>query len=322
MLVLACSAALCFSGTPARARGHVAVGVYVGPANPTGVARFERWQGSRVQLAVDFLAQDDWSKIERPTWWLSRWRRSSSRRWRLLLGVPLFPRNQPDLAGGAAGRYDEHFRRLGRTLVRFGRADAILRLGWEFNDPYSPWYAGAVPNGPLLFADYWRRIVRALRSVAHEDFRFVFNPTSGPGGFPADLAWPGAAYVDYVGVDIYDFAAATAQLPQERWKSFVDQDHGLAHWLGFARAHHRPLALPEWGLLAGPGGGGDDPYFVWAMYRWLKTSNIVFAAYFNYGRSSLATGGLPLGAAVYRGLWGGIDHNSGSQRIPALDGRE
>ncbi len=46
---------------------------------------------------------------------------------------------------------------------------------------------------------YFRHIVTTMRSVPGAAFRFVWNPTSGPEPEAAQNAYPGDAYVDYVG---------------------------------------------------------------------------------------------------------------------------
>jgi hypothetical protein len=208
------------------------------------------------------------------------------RGYRLILGVPMIPTRdgQPagTLAGGAAGMHDAEFKTLARTLVRYGESNAILRLGWEFN---APWYAWAVTDSSsaAAYATYFRRIVDAMRSVPGAAFRFVWNPEPGPTSFDLARAYPGDAYVDYVGLDVYDQVWDVAPDPTSAWTYYVGEGNGLRWLSSFAAAHHKPVAIPEWGLaIRSDGHGlGDDPAFVAHMAGWFTTHNVAFSSYFN-----------------------------------------
>jgi hypothetical protein len=125
--------------------------------------------------------------------------------------------------------------------------------------------------------------------VTTPKLRIVWNPQGfGAPNVPGNSAqayYPGDAYVDVVGDDLYDIAG-----------------HG-ATWSAAAalyKAHpHKPFAFPEWGLW-----GLDDPSFVRAMATFVKQHRRVeFIAYFS-GRSGsvwdLAT--KPAARAAYRTL--------------------
>ena len=288
-------------------------GAYVGAANPAGIEQFQAWRGSPVTVAMDFLATDSWAEIENPVWWLSRWQPLAATV-HMVYGVPLIPDTGGSLAEGAQGAYDVHFAKLASALVAYGQEDATLRLGWEFNGNYDRWYAGKTPDGPSLFAAYWRHIVDAMRSVPGANFTFDWNV--GFGASPAadpnwtEDAWPGAAYVDYVGVDVYDFGWADnggpILDPAARWEWLLTSDHGLNFWANFAALHDKPLSLPEWGLSVTDGfnghGGGDDPYFIRAMRSWIGQNNVAYESYFDVHGDELSL--FPQSAAVYHQLWG------------------
>jgi hypothetical protein len=121
-------------------------GAYVGAAQTSLMASFSEWRGRPTDFATDYLATDDWSKIEYPTWWLQRWSTTSTP---LVLGVPMLV-NDPatTLQRGATGEYDGHFRQLARTLVQYGYGNAALRVGWEMNGDWYRWSATTDPDGP------------------------------------------------------------------------------------------------------------------------------------------------------------------------------
>jgi hypothetical protein len=283
------------------------LGVYRGAAAPDKIVHYEHWLRRPVRWALDFQSIKDWQRIEPPTWQLRRWRQSP---FRLVLSVPMLPDSGGTLAAGAAGTYDEHFRRLARALARNHLGNTVLRVGWEFNGSWSNWSAASSPTD---FVAYWRRIVTAMRGVA-PTLRFDWCPTLGLGALPTEQAWPGDAYVDYVGSDVYDQAwgasGATISDPAERWSHFLTQPYGL-NWLAeFAAAHGKPITLPEWGLIArlDGHGGGDNPFFVRQMHSWILDHDVAYAIYFQFdtteGASRLTKGAFPKATKVFLRLFG------------------
>ena len=267
--------------------GHVPFGVYVGPGDPASVASFGARTGTRPSLASDYLpSSTGWARMTQAgplADFVGRWQGSG---YRLVLGVPMIPTDHGSpvgsLEGGASGAHDDQFKTLARTLVSYGQGDAVLRVGWEFNASWYPW-AVTDPQSAQHYAAYFRRIVDAMRGVPGADFRFVWNPT--PGSSPVDLAlaYPGDAYVDYVGLDVYDQVWDVAQDPVSAWNSYLTEDFGLRWLATFAQAHHRPVVIPEWGLAIRSDGHGlaDDPAFVTNMSNWLAVHHAAFASFFD-----------------------------------------
>ena len=250
------------------------------------MAHFAAVTGAKPSLASDYLPRTEgWGGMVQarplePT--LGPW---SSSRYRLVLGVPMIPtrdgRAVGTLAAGAAGRYDAEFATLAKTLVSYGEGDAILRLGWEFNGTWYPW---AVTNqvDAADFAAYFRNIVTAMRIVPGTSFRFVWNATSGPTPIAAQDAYPGDAYVDYVGLDLYDQVWGIPLNPALAWPRYVTEANGLTWLASFATAHHKPVVIPEWGLtIRSDGHGlGDDPLFVAKLASWVSSHDVAFTSYF------------------------------------------
>lgn len=280
-------------------------GSYRGGGNPTGVAEFERWTGTDVGWALDFLPSSSWTAIESPQWFARAWAPS---RYRTVYSIPLIPDTGGTLADGASGTYDTHFATLAQALVEHGEADAVLRLGWEFN---GGWYRWSAASDPAAFAAYWRRIVTTMRSVPGAAFQFDWSPVLGTGAVPAERAYPGDAYVDYIGLDAYDQDWYPGwQQPVQRWQNLLTQPHGLRWHRDFAAAHGKPMTFPEWGLAIRPDGhgGGDDPYFIQKMHDWIAANNVAYALYFEFdapdGSHRLMTGSFPQAAAKFRELFG------------------
>jgi hypothetical protein len=111
---------------------------------------------------------------------------------------------------------------------------------------------------------------------------------------PAEQAYPGDDFVNYIGVDVYDSSsthyshnAGTAEQHRASWQYLLNGDHGLTWWSDFARAHHKALAVPEWGVSQLPNGqgGGDDPAFVDEIFHFMTdpNNNVAYEHYFNGG---------------------------------------
>jgi hypothetical protein len=289
--------------TVAPPRADVPLGVFVG-TDAAAATSFEQWLGSPVDYVVDFSARDTWAEIAKPGYLLKEWQPSGRR---LALAVPMLPTSgSASMQEGAAGAYDEHFRQLGQGLVAHGEADAVLRVGWEFNLENWPW---STPDAGA-FTAYFRRIATALRSVPGAHFTIDWTVNNGPNPYDASDYWPGDDVVDEVGVDAYDVAGGIYPYPpacdsacrsarqRQAWSNRVyGGSRGLAYWSGFAAAHGKPLALPEWGLWARPDGigGGDDPYYLEQMADFVAdpANRIAWSAYFAFdnpdGRHSLAS---------------------------------
>ena len=108
------------------------------------------------------------------------------------------------LEAAAAGADDARFRALGALLVKDGFAGAIINLGREMTGAWYNWSERRCPRAePSCYILAWRHAVDAMRSVPGQHFRFLW--TVYPGTAAAIDAWPGAAYVDLVGTDIYDW---------------------------------------------------------------------------------------------------------------------
>lgn len=304
---------------PAPLLADTQIAAYRGPNASAEVDGVAQWLGRSAIWGEDTIGPESWNNIGWPIWWLehwSAWTRAKPGR-RLILGVPMLA-GPPDRSGptqgsaglctpvslekGAAGDYNIHYQQLAENLVRHGLGDTILRPGWEFN---GGWYAWAAKGKTAAFAEYWRQIIRTMRAVpGGERLRFAWNPTLGEQDFPAEQAWPGDAFVDYVALDVYDEtwnrdtypwpagadAATIAARHRKVWAEWTyGSPRGLKFWRDFAIAHDKPLAIPEWGVKEqnAPGeaqhGGLDDPYFVEQMHAFVNdpANRVAFHCYFD-----------------------------------------
>ncbi len=266
------------------------LGVYPGSGNSAGVTAFETTLGRSIDRGHDYLDRRSWASMLDLDWLAEKWFDAGFAD-RMVLTVPMIPDTGGTLAQGAAGEYNGHFRTLAEKLVAGGHPTVVLRLGPEFNGGWFPWTMN-VPDGGALYAAYWRQIVATMRSVPGAAFQFDWCPNAGSawigGGrqLEAAEAWPGDDVVDYVGIDVYDQSWAPHRAdPVARWNDYVSMHNGLAWHASFAAAHDKPMTFPEWGLADRTDGygGGDAPYFVEQMYRWIALHPVAYHLYFESG---------------------------------------
>jgi Glycosyl hydrolase family 26 len=282
----------------ASVSGVSPLGIYAGAANPGVISALGQTLGRQPTFAMDFLQADSWQSIEDPSWFLSQWKNSG---YSMIWGVPILPNGTGySLAAGASGAYNLYFVTLAKAFVAGGQGSSIIRLGWEFNGGWFPWAA----NGhAAAFVAYWQQIVTAMRSVPGANFTFEWNPTLGDMGV-GNLAnyYPGNAFVDYIGADVYDQSWATYPGASIEFSTIENQTYGL-NWLSsFAAQQGKPITLPEWGLGSGPGNGGapiaaaneevaggDDPVFINDMASWIASHNVYEATFYDVGQSAVNT---------------------------------
>lgn len=269
------------------------------------IDQFETWLGKSVDMAQSAQPKDTWSNIEGNDFQLTpmgTWKNAKAGR-TINYSVSMFPESlgQAGLAQVAAGTHDAHFTALANNLVRFNLQGSILRLGWEFSGSWMPWYAG---NGHEAdFAGAFRRIVTVMRAAQPTaGFKFDWNPNHDMDPSMFNPAYPGDAYVDYIGIDIYDQSWVPNTFPypticdaachltrqQLAWSSY----HGpnLARFQSFLALHPtKQLSFPEWGLVknddpAGPG-GLDNPYFMQQMINFIgdPSNRVGYQSYFDLG---------------------------------------
>jgi hypothetical protein len=287
---------------PAAGSGTATVleGAYVGPANPSGLSSFAIATGTHPTIASDYLpASSGWTGMDGAngglTWLTGPW---SSTGDTLSLGVPMIPTNANNvplgtLAAGATGAYNQYFSTLASTLVGAGDSTAYLRLGWEFDGNWYAWDA-ATATDEANYAAYFRQIVTTMRAVPGAAFKFVWNPDASAfvtPGYSVSAAYPGSAYVDMIGLDVYDQSWDTPQTPSNAWNSTTLP--ALTAAQQFAASVNERLAVCEWGVTIRTDnhGLGDDPLYINNMISWMRTpaNHVVYESYFDY--NTIPSGG-------------------------------
>lgn len=105
------------------------------------------------------------------------------------------------LASIAAGEWDSYLRSYALSVREFGYP-VILSFGHEMNGGWYSWGAGH--ESPSVFVAAWRHIVGVFRSERASNAVWAWSVNSvNATGSPLRQWWPGASWVDLVGIDGY-----------------------------------------------------------------------------------------------------------------------
>jgi len=193
-------------------------------------------------------------------------------------------------AAAAAGAYDARWTGAVQRIAnnRAGKSGTTyIRPLHEFNADFYSWGLLNISDIPNFIAA-WRRYYGIIKSV-FPAAKVVWSPnreTVTASAIKSTDAWPGDAYVDVVGPDIY--LQYPGVLSQAEWDAqLMGTDRtggpkGPGAWLAFAKAHGKKFALPEWGVNSE---FGDQAEGMTAYLNWLKANeaDILYANYFNTG---------------------------------------
>ena len=113
--------------------------------------------------------------------------------------------NGVTLASIAAGGSDAYLRSYADAVVAFGHP-VILSFGHEMNGTWYSWGYGHA--SPATFVAAWRHVVRVFRAEGAANVTWLWTVNSVKGA-SSELSqwWPGAAWVNWTGVDGYYFRA-------------------------------------------------------------------------------------------------------------------
>jgi hypothetical protein len=215
---------------------------------------------------------------------------------------------EADLAGCAAGDFDEQWRNFGNLMVRHGRGDSVVRLGWEFNERSMPWRG----RDTQAYISCYRNAADNIRAVNPDVILdWTINAHGSPDGLCGGVStncYPGDEYVDIIGIDNYD------HYPWSPKKADFDRTaaapEGLSWLYAFAEAHRKPFSVGEWGVVPTGDAGKENPNFIRWMHEWFAAhaQNLAYEAYF----SDCGAGGVQ--SSLYN-AGGGCTKNSGSAEV-------
>jgi hypothetical protein len=186
--------------------GSLYLGAYVSPTKgpgvgggAAGVAAFENAIGRKIAYDLHFSSWTNAFNL-----YLLKDDAANGR-------VPLVALDCGDTDARVAAGADDSIIQAQAAAAKAYHHRIFLRYFWEFNLPaqsrrsvcYDP--ATDLPNNrfsPALFKEAWRRIHRIYTQAGATNVIWIWDE-SGSGAAPAEY-YPGADYVDWVGIDYYD----------------------------------------------------------------------------------------------------------------------
>jgi hypothetical protein len=129
--------------------------------------------------------------------------------------------NEPNfqLADVISGAHDAYIQKWAIAAREWGHP-FYLRFNWEMNGRWFPWSEGVNGNKSGEFVTAWRHVHDIFSKVGATNVSWVWCPNIDPDNIFLDLQsqYPGDAYVDWTGLDGYNWGTNPAK--PDRWRSF------------------------------------------------------------------------------------------------------
>jgi hypothetical protein len=187
-----------------------------------GFATFQPWSVALVTLDPNFAAYQNsvGSLPDFYEWYMS---------WPSIGGAPLYWGSQEtlmvddhltpviswetdtlSLPAITAGDYDASDLAPSVALAKAYPGTLYIRLDWEMNGSWTDWNPAnaAQPAGetPATYVAMWQHVVNYFRAAGVTNVKWVWAPNVDGGDGSMAAYYPGDAYVDYVGLDGYNYA--------------------------------------------------------------------------------------------------------------------
>ncbi|WP_104169202.1 glycoside hydrolase family 26 protein [Cryobacterium sp. M23] len=108
------------------------------------------------------------------------------------------------------GTYDTYLTQWGQALAAWGQP-VMLRYGHEMNGNWYPWADSVNGNAPGDYAAAWRHVHDVVAAAGATNVSWVWSPNIPyTGSTPLAGLYPGAAYVDVVALDGYNWGTSAA----------------------------------------------------------------------------------------------------------------
>ena len=176
------------------------------------------------------------------------------------------------------GTYDDWLREWARAAKADGRR-VLLRFGFEFNGNWFTW-----SGDPKAYVAAWRHAHALFDAVGADNVEWVWAPNvvSCPPTQENDMHryYPGDAYVDWVGVDGYNFGDHHDKW--HKWTSFADVFSDILTDFG-KRYADKPVMITEFGCA--PGKPRQRAQWIRAAHAELQRwPQVKAAVWFNYDK--------------------------------------
>ncbi len=292
-------------------------GVYTFASLQATVASFQTLTGTTVNCLLTYLdSAQTWTDWASP--WLTNgaggeylsWVAQAPQTRQLVLGLGLIPaslKNTNNPLGWeqscASGSFNSYATQLGNHLVAAGLQNSVIRLGVEANGGWEVDYMGTTSQEMSLWAQCFDNEVTGLRAAPGEHFLIDWNPNACTESTPWSSWYPGNAFVDIMGLDLYNADCWTPTTPVS-FSTLANENYGLNTFEAFAAAQGKPMSFPEWGLSTSP--SGDDPAYINGIGSTVVNNDFAFQAYFDVvnGGTLPLSASTPLSVAAFQKWFG------------------
>ncbi|MFH0986334.1 MAG: glycosyl hydrolase [Candidatus Omnitrophota bacterium] len=152
-----------------------------------------------------------------------------------------------------SGKEDAYIRAFALKLKSIGKP-VLLRFAHEMNGDWYPW------SGQKIGGEKYQRLFRYVRKIFEEtradNVRWLFsiNAENVPPENAYDLCYPGGRFVDYVGLDGYNWGTMRSW---SQWRSFSDIFSEV--YQDVLRRYSKPVIISEFGSTSA---GGDKAFWI------------------------------------------------------------
>jgi Glycosyl hydrolase family 26 len=167
------------------------------------------------------------------------------------------------------GQFDRYVRKFARDARAWGRP-LFLRFAAEMNGDWLPWCEGVNGNRRGQYVRAWRHVHRIFTRVGASNVAWVWSPNViYAGSTPLARVYPGDAYVDWIGIDGYNWGTVR---PSTTWRGFRDLFRPTL--VSLRRLSPKPLMLAE---VASTEIGGDKAAWIENFFGGLRRNRDVLA---------------------------------------------
>jgi hypothetical protein len=145
-----------------------------------------------------------------------------------------------------AGTYDPYIREFAEAAKTWDHP-FFMRFDWEMNGSWFPWSEGVNGNQSGEFIAAWRHVHDIFAAVGADNVTWVWCPNVDPDNTLLDLAgqYPGDAYVDWTGLDGYNWGLNPAN--PDRWRNFNELYSATYQRIVDTIAPDKPMLIGEMG---------------------------------------------------------------------------
>jgi beta-mannanase len=179
-----------------------------------------------------------------------------------------------------AGEFDPYLTQWGQALAGWGHP-VMLRFGHEMNGNWYPWSEQVNGNSSGDYAAAWQHVHSVVTAAGATNVSWVWNPNVPYwGSVPLEGLYPGAAYVDAVALDGYNWGTSAS------WSTWVSPSQLFGDGLSQLRA----LAPGKQILIAETSSaeqGGSKADWITALVSYLAAQpDITAVTWFHYNKET------------------------------------